>query len=181
MAEATGCQTERLRLVLDDGEVVGVDGGTVTDPDTRRDVTSVQLRMPAWRAHDLGLALAEWTWIADLFGDVARPSASEAGLCWALVSAAEVAGHDCASPGVMRRTPDVPGGGRAVAAAVLRKSRPEMAMETVIALVGASSWWMGQRNGVGYATALLTAAVDPDTAQAVLAPLRLEDMHGGAA
>jgi hypothetical protein len=98
MTEAIGMHRDAFQLALDDGEVVEVDGSTVTDRDTGNDVPAVVLRMPAWRAHSLSHVLEEWTFIADLFDGTGRAVLSESALTWALHAACGAAGDREAAP-----------------------------------------------------------------------------------
>lgn len=58
MAEATQPGRDAVRVALDNGEVVELDGGTVTVDGQVS--PSVLLRLVPWRARSLARALDEW-------------------------------------------------------------------------------------------------------------------------
>lgn len=107
-----------VRLLLDFGESVEVDGSTVYDPVAEGPVAAVVLRMPRHRAAWFGMVLDAYTRVCRLVG--VDLDAAEPGPAWALALAAESAGHvDTARPRTFGR---VTSGRRLSAAAVLRRA-----------------------------------------------------------
>ena len=83
---AAGAASEWL---VDDGMTVSVDGSQVWDPDERRAVAAVVVRMPSHMAHHLAEVLDDWTTVAQLL-ESAR-GADEHELAGALHEAARAA------------------------------------------------------------------------------------------
>jgi hypothetical protein len=116
MSERSERQVEPVRLVLEFGESVEVDGSTMYDPTAEGPVPAVVLRMPRHRAAWFGLALDTYTRVCRLVS--ADAAAAESGPAWALMLAARSAGHvDPARPPEVSR---VTSGRRLAVAAVLR-------------------------------------------------------------
>lgn len=84
-----------VRLVLDFGESVEVDGSTVYDPVAEGPVPAVLLRMPRHRAAWFGMVLDAYTQMCRFAGELV---AAEAGPAWALTLAAASAGHVDTAP-----------------------------------------------------------------------------------
>lgn len=159
MNERSAHSTALLKLVLDFGESVEVDGSTIHDPIDDRPVPAVVFRMPAHRAAYFGQALAAHTQMCRLAG---VPVADHTP-AWALTHAAAAAGYT--GPGAPpSRTPD-----RAAAAAVLRATTT-LDDTTTIAIVDAAAWWLTQPHGPDHAWSLL-GTVTPDQTQAYAALL----------
>jgi hypothetical protein len=180
VGNSSGREPERFWLAMDDGELVEVDGSTVLDEESGREVPAVVLRMPLWRAHSLGHVLSDWSAVVDRVGDVDRGSLHEGELGWALFAAAGVAGHRDAVVDAERRSSSVSSGQRARAAAVLR-DRYAFDLRTLIAVVDAAAWWLDEPNGDTYASALLVSVTgaDRETAGEVYLALVGEPEDGG--
>jgi hypothetical protein len=115
MGERSELPAELVRLVLEFGESVEVDGSSVFDPVAEERVPAVVVRMPRARAAWFGRVLAAYTRVCRLAG--AELDAAESGPAWALVRAASAAGHmEPGGSGPGRVT----SGRRMSAAAVLR-------------------------------------------------------------
>ena len=164
MCDSTEPSAEPVRLVLQFGESVEVDGSTVFDPVSERRAPAVLLRMPPHRA----------AWFAQLLGAYAQVcrlvdaelEASEAGPAWALSVAAAAAGF--VEPGTIRRRSSPR---RALRAAeVLRRGR-DLDDVTVRAVIDAAARWLEEPAGDQYAWALLGAVVDAPAQQRVYAEL----------
>lgn len=158
MTDAIHRDQNTFRLALEDGEVIEVDGSTLTDRDTGRQVPAVVVRMPAWRAHSLSHVPEEWTFIADLFDSTGRAVLSESTLTWALHAACGAAGGAEAARELPGQPSTVTSSQRVGAAAVLR-DRIGLSTEGLIAVVDAAAWWVGQPGGHGYATSLFRRGV----------------------
>ncbi|MBA2473999.1 MAG: hypothetical protein H0V41_17860, partial [Pseudonocardiales bacterium] len=75
MAEATQFNPDRLRVALDHGEVVELDGGTlVLDGE---ESPSVVLRLTPWRARSVARVLEEWSAVSRVFHRAPRPILTE--------------------------------------------------------------------------------------------------------
>jgi hypothetical protein len=119
MANPTDPRAEGFRAELDDGQVVEVDGSTVTDPQSDAPVPVVVLRMNRTRAHLLAHLLDDWCRAARVFATFRSSEVTERALAWALEASAAAGGD----PGATRcalagpQTPSV--AQRLAAAAVL--------------------------------------------------------------
>ena len=90
MSERSEPRVTPLRLVLDFGETVELDGSTLYDPTSETAVPAVVLRMPPHRAAYLGKVLEAYTRMCRLAG--AELDADERGPAWALARTASAAG-----------------------------------------------------------------------------------------
>jgi hypothetical protein len=158
MTDLTQPPVVPVRLLLDFGESVEVDGSTVYDPAAEAQVPAVVLRMPRHRAAWFGLVLDSYARMCQLVG--AEVVAAERGPAWALALAARSAGHvDLARPPKVTR---VTSGRRLAVAAVLR-SAESFDDATTIAVVDAAARWLDEPDGDEYAYALLGAVTDGQT------------------
>ena len=146
-----------LRLVLDSGETVEVDGSTMYDPSAERTAPAVVLRMPAHRAAWLGRVLDAYTHMCTLAG--AELTAAEHGPAWALAEASVAAGH--AEPSAVQPT-RVTSARRLSVAAVLHTAE-DYDDVTMIAVVDAAARWLDEPDGDEYAYALLGAVTNGPT------------------
>jgi hypothetical protein len=157
MTDPTQPPAVPVRLLLDFGESVEVDGSTVLDPVAEGPVPAVVLRMPRHRAAWFGAVLDAYTRVCRLVG--VELDAAEAGPAWALALGARAAGHvDFVASRTAGR---VPSGPRFAAAAVLRDSEAFDDL-TMIAVVDAAARWVDE-GGEEYAYALLGAVTDQPT------------------
>jgi hypothetical protein len=170
MGERSEPPVELVRLVLEFGETVELDGSTVYDPVAEAAVPAVVVRMPAHRAAWFGRVLDAYTRVCRLVG--VELDAAESGPAWALSRAAASAGHvePAASAGGR-----VTSGRRMSAAAVLRGAE-DFDDVTMIAVVDAAARWLEEPAGDEYAWALLGAVTDAPTLQRAYAEL----LGGGA-
>ena len=81
---------DRLRVVLDRGEVVELDGGTLVLDG--KESPSVVLRLAPWRARSVARVLQEWTSVVRIFHHPTRPHLDELDLSRTLELAAAVLG-----------------------------------------------------------------------------------------
>jgi hypothetical protein len=158
MTDPTQPSVEPVRLLLDFGESVELDGSMLYDPVAEGPVPAVVLRMPRHRAAWFGLVLDAYTQVSQLVGtDVV---AAERGPAWALDLAARSAGHvDPARPASVH---GVTSGHRLAASAVLRSAQ-SLDDTTTIAVVDAVAGWLDEPGGEEYAYALLGAVTDGQT------------------
>ncbi len=157
MSERSERPIVALRLVLDFGESVELDGSTVLEPGGGV-VPAVVLRMPPHRAAYVGKVLEAYTRVCRLVG--VEVDAAERGPAWALIRAASAAGYvDSPPPSVPSR---VTSAARMAACAVLRESE-DFDDVTMIAVVDAAARWLEEPDGDEYAYALLGAVTDQAT------------------
>jgi hypothetical protein len=83
---------DQLRVVLDHGEVVELDGGTLV-LDGQESPSGV-LRLAPWRARSVARVLQEWTSVSRIFHHPTRPHLEELDLSRTLELAAAVLGDD---------------------------------------------------------------------------------------
>ncbi len=169
MGERSERSAASLRLVLDFGESVELDGSMVWDPVAEGPAPAVVLRMPAHRAAWFGRVLLAYTRVCRLVG--VELDAAEGGPAWALARAASVAGF--VEPAAELRR--VTSARRAAAAAVLRAAE-DLDDVTMVAVVDAAARWLDEPEGDEYAWALLGAVTDGPTQQRAYAEL----LGGGA-
>ena len=133
-------------MVLDHGEVVELDGGTlVLDGE---ESPSVVLRLAPWRARSVARVLEEWSSVSRIFNRPSRPHLDELGLSRTLELAAAVLG-DGEEPILRfpRGTRTVPGRQRLAAVAVLGEREAQLSAVQRLALVDAAAWWLSEPNG----------------------------------
>ena len=157
MTDPTQPPVEVVRLLLDFGESVEVDGSTVYDPVAEGSVPAVVLRMPRHRAAWFGRVLDAYTRVCRLAS--VELDAAEESTAWALSLAAASAGHVDSADAAVQRTRRVTSGQRMTAAAVLREAE-DFDDTTLIAVVDAAARWLDEPSGDAYAYALLGAVTD---------------------
>ncbi|HZD16234.1 MAG TPA: hypothetical protein VE196_14160, partial [Pseudonocardiaceae bacterium] len=81
---------DRIRVVLDHGEVVELDGGTLVLEG--QESPSVALRLAPWRARSVARVLQEWTSVSRIFHHPHRPHLEELALSRTLELAAAMLG-----------------------------------------------------------------------------------------
>jgi len=154
MSERSDRPAAPLRLVLDFGESVELNGSTLYDPVAERQAPAVVLRMPAHRAAWLGRVLDAYTGVCRLAG-VELP-ATEGGPAWALARVAAAAGHADPAAVELRRVTSA----RRMAAGAVLRGATSMGDVTMIAVVDAAARWLDEPGG---AFALLGAVTDGPT------------------
>ncbi len=158
MPDPTQFDPGRIRVVLDHGEVVELDGGTlVLDGE---ESPSVVLRLAPWRARSVARVLQEWSSVSRIFQHPTRPHLDELDLSRTLELAAAVLGD---SEEVILHSPRgsrvIPNRQRLAAVAVLGEREAQMSAVQRLALVDAAAWWLSEPNGgEELAYALLTAS-----------------------
>lgn len=162
MPNPTQPDPARLRVTLDQGEVVELDGATLRLDSG--EAPSLLLRMAAPRARTVARILAEWSTLSRTFTRSPRPYLDELDLSRTLDLAAAVldGGHDPA----LR----APRGPRAVtqqqrlsAVAELATREAHLSAMQRVAVVDAAAWWLGDpQGGDELAYALLAAACTAD-------------------
>jgi hypothetical protein len=149
---------DRLRVVLDHGEVVELDGGTLVLEG--QEFPSVVLRLAPWRARSVARVLQEWSSVSRIFHQSTRPHLDELDLSRTLELAAAALGSVeesiVRSPRGLRV---IPNRQRLAAVAVLGEREAHLSAVQRLALVDAAAWWLSEPNGgEEFAYALLTAS-----------------------
>jgi hypothetical protein len=158
MPDPTQFEPDRVQVVLDHGEVVELDGGTlVLDGE---ESPSVVLRLAPWRARSVARVLQEWSSVSRIFHHPARPHLDELELSRTLELAAAALG--CGDEPNLR-TPRgarlIPNRQRLAAVAVLGERETQLSAVQRLALVDAAAWWLSEPNGgEEFAYALLAAS-----------------------
>jgi hypothetical protein len=137
MPDPTQFDPDRVRVALDHGEVVELDGGTlVLDGE---ETPSVLLRLTPWRARSVALVLQEWSSVSRIFHHPTRPHLDELDLSRTLELAAAVLG-DGNEP--ISRSPRgsrvIPNRQRLAAVAVLGEREAQLSAVQRLALVDAA-------------------------------------------
>jgi hypothetical protein len=146
MSEPTQFDPDQIRVTLDHGEVVEVEGGTlVLDGE---ESPSVVLRLTPWRARSMARVLQEWSSISQIFRHPARPQLDELDLSRTLELAAAVLGDD-GEPII--RSPHgsrvIPPRQRLAAVAELGEREAQLSAVQRLALVDAAARWLSEPNG----------------------------------
>ena len=159
MGERSERRAVPLRLVLEFGESVELDGSTLYDPVAESSARAVILRMPAHRAAWFGRVLIAYTRMCRLAG--VELDAAERGPTWALERAASAAGFvDTAAPPI---EPQRATSARRMAAGAVLMGVEGFDDVTMIAVVDAAARWLEEPEGDEYAYALLGAVTDGPT------------------
>jgi hypothetical protein len=158
MSERSEPRVTPLRLVLEFGETVELDGSTLYDPTSETAVPAAVLRMPPHRAAYIGEVLDAYTRVSRLAGT--EVTADERGPAWALRRTASAAGF--VDPGSAPISSRVTSARRMAAAGVLR-AKEDFDNTTMIAVVDAAARWLDEPEGEEYAYALLGAVTDGPT------------------
>ena len=148
---------DRLRVALDHGEVVELDGGTLALDG--EESPSVVLRLAPWRARSVARILEEWSAVSRAFHRAPRPILTELELSRTLDLAASVLGDPEPSIPLARSDRVVPSRQRLNAVAVLAEHESRLSALQRLALVDAAASWLSDPNGgEQLAHALLGAA-----------------------
>ncbi|MBV9313205.1 MAG: hypothetical protein JO100_05545, partial [Pseudonocardia sp.] len=157
MAEATQFDPDRVRLALDNGEMVELDGGMLVLGD--EESPSVVLRLAPWRARSVARVLEEWSAVSGVFHRAPRPVLTELELSRTLDLAASVLGEPEPTMPMQRGGQTVPSRQRLNAVTVLAERESRLSALQRLALVDAAASWLSEPNGGDQlAHALLAAA-----------------------
>jgi hypothetical protein len=136
----------RLRVVLDHGEAVELDGGTLVLDG--QESPSVVLRLAPWRARSVARVLQEWSSVSRIFHHTTRPHLDELDLSRTLELAAAVLGAgDEPNVWSLRGSRIIPNRQRLAAVAVLGEREAHLSAVQRLALVDAAAWWLSEPNG----------------------------------
>jgi hypothetical protein len=148
---------DHLRLALDNGEEVELDGGTLLLGD--EESPSVLLRLTPWRARSVARVLEEWSAVSRVFHRAPRPILTELELSRTLDLAASALGDPEPVMPMQRGARVVPSRQRLDAVAVLAERESRLSALQRLALVDAAATWLSDPNGGDQlAHALLAAA-----------------------
>jgi hypothetical protein len=171
MPDPTQFNPDRLRVALDHGEVVELDGGTLVLDG--QESPSVVLRLAPWRARSVARVLEEWSSVSRIFHRPTRPHLDELDLSRTLELAAAVLGDGdeplMRSP---RGTRVIPNRQRLAAVAVLGEREAQLSAVQRLALVDAAAWWLSEPNGgqeLAYALLAATCSAEVTTEHVYLA------------
>lgn len=149
-----------VRIRLQTGDAVEVDGSNVWDPDADSAVPAVVVRLPGDRAHAVAHALADWSRVCALVSDAV--SSHEQPLADALARAAIVVGdRDAATCSARDGRPTV--SAQRMAAAAELRHRTGLSDDGLVAVVDAAAGYV-DAGADDAAVALLTAAAGADAA-----------------
>ncbi|MCA1695759.1 MAG: hypothetical protein LC749_14095 [Actinobacteria bacterium] len=181
MPDPTQFDPDRIRVVLDHGEVVELDGGTLVLDG--QESPSVVLRLAPWRARSVARVLQEWSSVSQIFHHPTRSHLDESDLSRMLELAAAALG-DGEEPTLhsSRGSRVIPNRQRLAAVAVLGEREAQLSAVQRLALVDAAAWWLSELNGgEELAYALLTAACSAEvtTEHVYLALITPFDDHDG--
>jgi hypothetical protein len=180
MPDPTQFDSDRIRVVLDHGEVVELDGGTlVLDGE---ESPSVVLRLAPWRARSVARVLQEWSSVSRIFHHPTRLHLDELGLSRTLeLAAAALGDHEEPTMRSPRGSRVIPNRQRFVAVAVLGEREPHLSAVQRLALVDAAAWWLSEPNGgeeLAYALLAATCSEAVTTEHAYLALITPSDEPG---
>ena len=148
---------DHLRVALDHGEVVELDGGTLVL--SGEESPSVVLRLAPWRARSIARVLEEWSAVSRVFHRTPRPILTEVELSRTLDLAASALGDPEPTTPLPRGDRVVPSRQRLDAVAVLAERESRLSALQRLALVDAAASWLSEPNGGDQlAYALLGAA-----------------------
>jgi hypothetical protein len=157
MSELTQVDPDRIWVVLDRGEVVELDGGTLVLDG--KQFPSVVVRLAPWRAQSVARVLQEWSSMSQIFQHPTRPQVTELELSRTLELAAASLGDSEPIIRTPRGPRVIPHRQRLAAVALLGGREARLSTMQRLALVDAAAWWLSEPNGgEDLAYALLTAS-----------------------
>jgi hypothetical protein len=171
MPDPTQFNPDPIRVALDHGEVVELDGGTlVLDGE---ESPSVVLRLAPWRARSVARVLQEWSSVSRIFNCSTRPPLDELDLSRTLdLAAAALGDGDEAILRSSRGSRVIPNRQRLAAVAVLGEREAQLSAVQRLALVDAAAWWLSEPNGgeeLAYALLAATCSTEVSTEHVYLA------------
>jgi hypothetical protein len=149
---------DRLRVALDHGEVVELDGGTLVLDG--QESPSVVLRLAPWRARSVARVLQEWTSVSRIFHHSTRLHLED-WIChgrwsWPLQCSVAVMSRSC---GPLAAHVSSPTGNAWPPWQSWGEREAHLSAVQRLALVDAAAWWLSEPNGgEEFAYALLAAS-----------------------
>ena len=139
MPDPTQFNPDRLRVALDHGEVVELDGGMLALDG--EESPSVVLRLAPWRARSVARVLQEWSSVSRIFHHATRPHLDELDLSRTLELAVAVLGDGDEPIVRLARGARVIRNRQCLAAvAVLGEREAQLSAVQRLALVDAAAW-----------------------------------------
>jgi hypothetical protein len=171
MPDPTQFTPQRIRVALDHGEVIELDGATLALGN--QESPSVLLRLTPGRARSLAGILAEWSAVVQIFTRRTRPHLDELDLSRVLELAAATAdGSDEPALRSARGPRHVTQQQRLAAVAVLAAREAQLSTAQRLALVDAAAWWLSDPDGgeeLAHALLAATCTTAPTTEHVYLA------------
>lgn len=163
MPDPTQFNPADLRLTLDDGGAVELDGATLTINDEQS--PSVLLRLTPWRARSIARILTEWSSVAQIVTGSPRPHLDQLDISRTLeLAAAALDNSDDPDLRHPRGTRTVSRRQRLAAVATLAAREAHLSAVQRLALVDAAAWWLTDPSGGDeLAHALLAATCTAET------------------
>jgi hypothetical protein len=162
---------DRIRVVLDHGEAVELDGGTLVLEG--QESPSVVLRLAPWRARSVARVLQEWSSVSRIFHHPTRPHLDELELSRTLeLAAAALDDHDELTVRSRRGSRLIPNRQRLAAVALLGEREAQLSAVQRLALVDAAAWWLSEPDGgeeLAYALLAASCATEVTTERVYLA------------
>jgi hypothetical protein len=180
MPDPTQFDPAPIRVALDHGEVVELDGGTLVL--AGEESPSVVLRLAPWRARSVARVLQEWSSVSQIFHYPTRLHPDELNLSRTLeLAAAALGDHDEPIMRSPRGSRVIPNRQRLAAVAVLGERDAHLSAIQRLALVDAAAWWLSEPNGgeeLAYALLAASCSGAVTTEHAYLALITPPDEPG---
>jgi hypothetical protein len=180
MPDPTQFDPDPIRVALDRGEVVELDGGTLLLGG--EESPSVVLRLAPWRARSVARVLAEWSSVSRIFHHATRPHLDELDLSRTLeLAAAALDDHGESITRAPRGPRVIPNRQRLAAVAILVEREAQLSALQRLALVDAAAWWLSEPNGgeeLAYALLSASCSGAVTTEHAYLALIAPSDKSG---
>ena len=181
MPDPTQFDPDPIRVALDHGEVVELDGSTLLLDG--EESPSVVLRLAPWRARSVARALQEWSSVSRIFHRTARPHLDELDLSRTLeLAAAALDDHERPIMRSPRGSRVIPNRQRLAAVAVLSEREEQLSAVQRLALVDAAAWWLSEPNGgeeLAYALLAASCGAEVTTEHVYLALITPSDESNG--
>ena len=146
MPDPTQFNPEHVRVALDHGDVLELDGATLSVDNEQ--TPTLLLRLTVGRAWSMARILAEWSAVAQTFTRTARPYLDELDLSRTLELAAAVLDNsDETTLHSPRGAREVSQRQRLAAVALLGSRETHLSAVQRIALVDAAAWWLTTPTG----------------------------------
>jgi hypothetical protein len=180
MPDPTQFGPDLIRVALDHGEVVDLDGGMLILDG--KESSSVVLRLAPWRARSVARVLQEWSSVSRIFHRPTRPHLDELYLLRTLeLAAATLDDHDEPIMRSPRGSRVIPNRQRLAAAAVLGEREAQLSAVQRLPLIDAAAWWLSEPNGgeeLAYALLTATCSAEVTTEHVYLALITQSDEPG---
>lgn len=180
MPDPTQFNPDQLRVALDHGDVLELDGATLTV--NHQHTPTVLLRLTPRRARTMARILAEWSTVAQTFTRATRPYLDELDLSRTLDLAATVLDDTDQPIRAPRGTRVVTNRQRLAAVALLGTRETHLTAVQRLALIDAAAWWLTDPHGgeqLAHALLAATCTADVTTEHVYLALITPPDVSDG--